>query len=56
MKNNCDGFWGQHTFGKWERKDEGRILIQEREIGCWISQERTCEECGFVELNLQEEY
>ena len=46
--------WFWHSWGKWVVMDRGQIRKDEKLIGYTLTQERSCQKCGFVQRNMHQ--
>lgn len=55
--NDCDRWWGKdHEFGKWLEIESGtlsRTYAPDSKVGHYVKQKRTCERCGFQDIDTQ---
>lgn len=44
----------KHMWGPWVETRRGKMLQGEREVSRFVDQERTCVDCGEIQLNTRE--
>ena len=48
-----------HKYGQWKEVRRGKVIAKdpitkdEREVGHFLIQERTCEKCGYIQIKEQ---